>query len=309
MNPSAGLNAYASANPKKRLRPKHKEYAWGYLMIAPLFIGLCVLFIWPVFQTFYFSFTDWSAFGQYTWTGADNYRKLLNDPEFFRAFGNTLLYVVTFVPSLVALSVLAAVLLNQKIRGVGTYRTIYFIPAIMLPAAVAMVWRWLFNADYGLINAILRTFSIQGPRWLTDPDIALYSVVIVGLWSTVGFQTVIVLSGLQAISSSYYEVAAIEGAGPFVRFFRITLPLLTPTVFFVTVTSLINAFQVFDLIYMMIGNVAIDQAQTIVYFFYKKAFVFNEKGYASAVAMVLFAVILIVTAFQMRLQNKWVFYE
>lgn len=286
-----------------------KDYAWGYLMITPMLIGLSVLYIWPVFQTFYFSFTNWGDFGNYSFAGLENYRKLLHDPVLLKAFYNTMIFVVAYVPTLVIVSVVVSVLLNQKIRGVTIYRTIFFLPTVMIPSAVGMAWKWLFNADYGLINVILKTLSISGPHWLTDPRLALLSVVVVAVWSAVGFQTVIFLSGLQGIAASYYEAASIEGAGRFTKFFRITLPLLTPTIFFVTVTSLIHAFQVFDLIYMMIGDITIDEVQTVVYLFYKQSFVLNSKGYGSAIAIVLFVIILLVTALQMRLQKKWVFYE
>jgi multiple sugar transport system permease protein len=278
-------------------------------MIAPMLFGLGTLFIWPVFQTIYFSFTKWGDFGNYSFSGLDNYRKMLQDPNLLKALYNTLTFVIYYVPSLVVLSILFAVLLNQKIRGVVIYRTIFFLPAVMLPTAVAMGWKWLFNADYGLINTMLRGLLLSGLHWLTDPKLALLSVVIVAVWSAHGLQTVILLSGLQGIATSYYEAASIEGAGPFTRFFRITLPLLTPTIFFVSITSLIHAFQLFDLIYMMIGDITIDEAQTVVYLFYKESFVFNNKGYGSAIAVVLFIIILLVTALQMRLQKKWVFYE
>jgi multiple sugar transport system permease protein len=290
-------------------RLKRGEYLWGYVMILPLLAGLSALFIWPLFRTFYFSFTDWGDFGMYRWIGGDNYRKLISDPDLYRAIGHTFVYALIYVPALVVLSTALAVLLNREIRGKSLYRTLYFLPVVLMPAAVGLAWRWLLNGEYGFVNEALGFLDIHGPGWLTDGRTALPAVAGVAVWSMIGFQMVILLSGLQGISSTYYEAASIEGAGNWTVFARITLPLLTPTLFFVTVTSLINAFQAFDLVYMMIGPVAIDHADTVVYLFYKQAFQLGEKGYASAVATVLFLVILLITVLQLKLQKRWVHYD
>jgi multiple sugar transport system permease protein len=288
-----------------------KEWFWGYLMIAPFFIGLLVFYLWPIVQTFYFSFTKWEAFNNYSWAGLDNYKRLFHDANLMHALRNTVTYVVMFVPISIILSIFVATLLNQKVRGLAIYRTLFFLPVVTMPAAVAMVWKWLYNGDYGLINYVLSMFSIKGQNWLTDPNWALFAVVVVSVWSSIGNNMIIFLSGLQGISSSYYEAASIDGAGPFRKFFNITFPLLTPTIFFVTVISLIGAFQVFDLIYMMIGSksLMIENTQSVVYLFYKYAFENNDKGYASAVGMFLLVIIMLITALQMKLQKKWVHYE
>lgn len=293
----------------KSSRMRRSDMMWGYLMIAPLMLGLIIFYVWPVFQTFFYSFTEWGAFGKYKWTGIDNYEKLLTDTNLLKAFRNTLIYIIFTVPVGIFISILVAVLLNQRIHGLTVYRTLYFLPVVTMPAAVAMVWKWLYNSDYGLLNYALAKIGISGPQWLTDPNFALYSVIIVAIWSSVGHNMIILLSGLQGISSSYYEAASIDGAGTFYKFFRITLPLLTPTIFFVAVMSLIGAFQVFDLIFMMVGNIVIDSTQSVVYLFYKYAFMQNMKGYASAIAVVLFVIILAVTYVQMKLQKRWVHYE
>ncbi|MBB6674049.1 carbohydrate ABC transporter permease [Cohnella nanjingensis] len=285
------------------------DYKWGYLMVAPLLAGLAVFFIWPVFRTFYFSMTDWGDFGSYVWSGGDNYRRLVRDPAVYRAFGHTFFYVAIYIPVLVALSTFLAVLLNKGVRGSGVYRTLYFLPAVLMPAAVGLAWRWLLNGEFGLVNTLLKLVGIHGPGWLTEGRTALPAIVLVAVWSMVGFQAMILLSGLQGIPSAYYEAARQEGAGGATLFRRITLPLLTPTLFFVSVTALIQAFQVFDLIYMMIGQVAIDHADTVVYLFYKQAFQLGAKGYASAIVTALFAVILAITAIQLRLQKRWVHYD
>jgi multiple sugar transport system permease protein len=293
-----------------------RQIAWkdmlsAYIMIAPLMIGLFIFYIWPVFQTFYFSFTKWGAFGKYKWTGLTNYEHLLHDPDLGRALLNTVIYILLSVPGSLILAIVIAVLLNQKIRGVGIYRTLYYLPAVTMPAAIAMVWRWLYNGDYGLINYILGLFAIHGPRWISDSSIALYSIILVAIWAAIGNNMILFLAGLQGIPSVYYEAAAIDGAGPLPRFFRITLPLLSPTIFFALVTSLIGAFQVFDLIFLMSGpnSPTIDATKTVVYLFYQYAFINNDKGYAATIAVLLFVIILLITIVQFRLQRRWVHYS
>jgi len=290
---------------------KRSDYFWAYCMIAPTMIGLTIFYLWPIIQTIYFSFTEWGAFGQYEWTGLDNYRRMLEDSNLLQSFKNTGIYIVFTVPIGIFLSILIAVLLNQKIKGKSVYRTLYFLPVITMPAAIAMVWRWLYNSDYGLLNYLLSIFGIKGPQWVSDPKIALYSIIVVAIWSGLGYNMVIFLSGLQGIPKSYYEAAEIDGAGPVKVFFKITLPLLSPVIFFVTIMSFIGAFQVFDLIFMMIGksSTALENTQSIVYLFYQHAFVLNDKGYAAAIAVLLLIIILIITAIQMVLQKKWVHYD
>ncbi|WP_199749499.1 carbohydrate ABC transporter permease [Cytobacillus oceanisediminis] len=290
---------------------KRSDYFWAYLMIAPTMLGLFIFYLWPIVQNFYFSFTEWGAFGQYEWTGLDNYKRLLEDATLVQAFKNTIIYIILTVPIGIYLSIIVAVLLNQNIKGKSIYRTLFFLPVITMPAAIAMVWKWLYNADYGMLNYLLSLVGIKGPQWVSDPNIALYSIIAVAIWSGIGYNMVIFLSGLQGIPKMYYEAAEIDGAGPVTVFFKITLPLLSPVIFFVTIMSLIGAFQVFDLIFMMIGksSTALESTQSIVYLFYQHAFVLNDKGYAAAIAVLLLAVILIITSIQMVLQKKWVHYD
>jgi multiple sugar transport system permease protein len=209
-----------------------------------------------------------------------------------------------------------AVLLNQNLRGLSVYRTLYFIPVVTMPAAIGLVWRWLYNSDYGLINYLLGQLGIEGAKWLSDPDLALYAIVVVVVWSGIGFALVLFLAGLQTIPTDYYDAAAVDGAGALVKFFRITLPLLSPTVFFVTVISLINSLQLFDLIFLMISSgrgastsPVIEQTQPLVYLFYKDTFVLNEQGQGAAVVLTLFIIIVLITFAQFRLQRRWVHYE
>ncbi len=296
---------------KRVSRVMWRDFIWAYLMIAPLMLGLLIFYIWPVFQTFYFSFTTWGDFGTYQWSGLNNYQQLLHDPDLLGALTNTLIYTVLAVPGSIAVSIVVAVLLNQKIRGVGLYRTLFFLPAVTMPAAIAMVWKWLYNGDYGLINYILSLVHIHGPRWISDPHLALYSLILVAIWGSIGSNMVLFLAGLQSISSVYYDAAALDGANRFQTFFRITLPLLSPTIFFQTVVSMISAFQMFDLLFLMFegsSNLVVNSTQTVVYLFYENAFQLNNKGYAAAIAVLLFVIILGVTIVQFQLQKRWVHY-
>ena len=286
------------------------DWAWGYLMVAPTMIGLFILNIFPIFQTIYLSFTKAETFGKVKFVGMQNYQKMLSDELVMKAFMNTFKYTLITVPVGVFLSLVVAVLLNSKIKGKTLYRTLFFLPVVSAPAAVAMVWKWMFNSDFGLINEMLLKVGIHGPKWLTDPKIVLISVAIVGIWSMIGYNMIILLAGLQEIPDTYYEAAEIDGAGPIRKFFNITLPLVTPTLFFVIVTTLIGSLQVFDTIYMMIDrkNSALPSAHSVVGIFYRYAFEMNLKGYGSAIIITLFIVILIITAIQLKLQKKWVNY-
>ncbi|MDA3731766.1 sugar ABC transporter permease [Niameybacter massiliensis] len=295
-------------------RPSKKfnvDYIWGYLFIAPLVIGLGVFYIYPFIKSFFYSFTNINNFNQATFVGLENYKKLFGAPELWQATWNTLRYVIITVPIGIALSLIIAALLNTKIKGTSIYRTLYFLPAVTMPAAIAMVWKWIYNGNYGVLNQILGVLGIEGQNWLSSPDYALYMVMIVGIWSMIGYNMIILLAGMQGIPDTYYEAASIDGAGAFRKFFKITVPLLTPTIFFVLITGLISGFQVFDTIYMMIGksSLAFESTQSLVMLFYRNAFDYGQKGYASAVAMFIFTIIMIITVIQVKLQKKWVNYD
>lgn len=293
-------------------REKRSMMFWGWMLIAPTLIGLLILNIIPVIQTLIMSFQNVSTFGESTWVFLDNYKRLFEDPKFWLSLKNTLLYGIIQVPITVALSTLAAVLLNQKIKGVEVYRVIYFLPMIAAPAAVAMVWRWMYSSDYGLINSFLKFLGFSGNiEWLYNPQVVIWSLIIVGIWSSVGYNMILLLSGLQEIPKSYYEAADLDGAGTVQQFFKITLPLLTPQLFFVLVTSIISAFQVFDLIFVMFEatNPALSKVQSLVYQFYNETFILDDKGYGAAIVIILVVLIMIVTVIQLIGQKKWVNYD
>lgn len=297
---------------KAKLNNKRNMMFWGWILIAPTLIGLLVLNIFPVFQTVYLSFHNVSTFGQSTFIGLKNYIDMFNDINFWKSLSNTLMYAGIQVPITVVLSTLAAVLLNTKIKGLSVYRTLYFLPMIAAPAAVAMVWRWLFNSQYGLINIIMESLGFDGNvQWLSDPNLVLWAVIIVGIWSSIGYNMILLLAGLQEISKDYYEAATMDGASKLRQFFQITLPLLTPQLFFVLVTSIISALQVFDVIFVMfdVTNPSLTSVQSLVYLFFHESYVLNDKGYGSAVIIVLVLIIMIITAIQLVGQKKWVNYD
>jgi len=297
---------------KKRMsRRKRSHILYGYLMIAPLTAGLGIFYFYPFFKVFYDSFHVVGAFNKTSWAGLSNYVTMFQDPVMWSTLWNTLRYVIVIVPFTLALSILIAALLNTNIKGRSVFRVIYFIPAITMSTAISMIWRWIFNSDFGILNFILSKFGIPGVQWLSDPRTAWIAISIVAVWMNVGYEMIILLAGMQGISRTYYESASLDGAGRFQQFRKITLPLLTPTIFFVLITTLISTFQIFDVIYMMINSksLAKEASQSIVLYFYRNAFEYSKKGYASAIAIFLFLIIMLITVFQMMMQNKWVNYD
>ncbi|NGN65405.1 sugar ABC transporter permease [Streptomyces sp. A7024] len=299
--------AAAQARNKPR-RPRSQRAA--YLFIAPIAIGFAVFYIWPLLQTFYFSFTSFGVFGGNSWIGGENYERVLQDVTVGRALLNTLLYTVMGLITL-PVSIIIAELLNRPgLRGVAIYRALYFLPFVTLPAAIGLLWNWLYNGDYGLINEVLSWIGIDGRYWVSDPTTAAYAIGLVMIWSHVGYYLIIFLAGIKAIPRDYYEAAELDGAGPVRRFVRITLPLLSPSIFFTSVISVITSLQAFDLIYIMMSqrNPALGSTQSIVTLFYKWAFEENAQGPAAALAFLLMLLIAALTFLQFRLQKRWVHY-
>lgn len=290
---------------------KPKYWAWAYMFLAPSVILICVLNLWPIIQTIWFSLNKVQGFQTPEWVGLGNYMAAFKNQDLLMALKNTVIYTVVTVPVGVFLSLITAVFLNTSIKCKGFFRVCYFLPVISAPAAVAMVWKWLYNSDFGIINFLLSKIGIDGSNWLGDSKTILLSVMIVGIWSMVGYNMVILLAGLQNIPRSYYEAAQIDGASGWKRFLYITIPLVSPTLFFVILTTMISSLQVFDHIYMMIdkSNPALKSVESIVYLFYNYTFVQYDKGLGSAVATILLAIVLILTCIQMYAQKKWVIYQ
>lgn len=298
----------------KRKKPSKRTlntWYWAWFLIAPTIIGLIILNIIPIFQTFYMSFFKSGDFGRGNiFVGLQNYKHMFQDTQVWGAVLNTLLYTVIVVPITVIIALVVAVLLNTKIKGRDVYRTIYFIPMVAAPAAVTMIWKWLYNYKFGLINHMLSKIGIKGINWIDDPNVALISVIIIGIWSAIGYDMVLFLAGLQEIPKDYYEASNIDGASHVRQFFSITVPLLSPTLFFVVVTSIITSMQVFDVIYMMVDvtSPAYNKTVSLVYLFYNNSFKYANKGYGSAIVMLLLAIIMVITVIQVKAQKKWVNY-
>lgn len=292
---------------KKQTLAEKREQRWAYLMIAPTIIGLLVLNYYPLFDTIRLSFSRTQTFGKSTFNGIENYVTMFSTPEFWKATRNTIWFCILTVPVGIAIALLVAVMLNAKVKFKSGFRAIYFLPMVVAPAAVAMVWRWMFNGQYGIINTILG----KPINWLTDPKTAVIACAIVAIWSALGYDAVLLMSGLQNISKTYYEAADIDGASRVRQFFSITLPMISPTLFVTLIMRLMASLKVYDLIYMMIdtSNPVLPDVQSLMYLFYREAFVAGNKGYASAICIWTIALIGIVTAVQFVGQKKWVNYE
>lgn len=288
-----------------------KEAASAYLFLLPFMTGIAIFYLYAFGKNIVTSFTDKKSFGIPSFIGIDNYLHLFEYEKFYHALWNTLIYVVICVPAVILLSLIIAVALNARVKGIGIYRTLIYLPVITLPTAVGLLWKWMFNNQFGLINGLLDKIGIKGPAWLSDPKVSLYAVCIVLIWSSIGTAVIIFLAGLQGISRTYYDAAEMDGAGGFRKFRYITLPLLSPTTFMLVITEIIGFFQVFDIIYLMIPATSsgISGARSIVMLFYEEAFTKFNKGYGAAIANILFLIILVITIIQMRLQKKWVHYE
>ncbi len=280
---------------------------WGLVMVAPTIIGLLVLNIWPFLQTIYMSFSKSLAFGRFEFQGIGNYIQMFQSAEFWQSTWNTIFFCILTVPVGVFLSLLVAVLLNSKIRGRTAFRAIFFLPMVVAPAAVAMVWKWMFNTQYGIINTILG----ENIGWLTNSRFVLVTCAVVQIWSNIGYDAVLLLAGLQNISRSLYEASELDGASKTRQFFSITLPMVSPTLFVVLIMRLMSSLKVFDLIYMMVdsSNPALSSSQTLMSLFYRESFVAGNKGYASAIVVWTVVLIGAVTVVQFIGQKKWVNYE
>lgn len=291
------------------MTPREKsETLWGWIFIAPTMIGLIVLNIIPIFQTIYQSFFKTGDFGKGNkFVGLANYQKVFGDAEVWQSLWNTAKYAIIEVPASIILALVLAVLLNKKLKGREVFRTIMFLPMVVAPAAIAMVWKWIYNSSFGLIN---NTFGVK-VNWISSPQIAIYSIAIIGIWGVIGYNMVLFLAGLQEVPRDYYEAASLDGANGISQFFHITVPLISPTIFFVLVTRIISAMQVFDLIYMIIdyNNPALKKTESLVYLFYKYSFEQSKKGYGATVIVVLLAVIMVLTVVQLIGQKKWVHYD
>jgi multiple sugar transport system permease protein len=277
----------------------------GWALIAPALLHLSVFALWPIAFVVYMSFFKWPLLGdRHTFTGLGNFRILLSDAAFFHALGNSALFTVCTVPVSLVLALALAALLAQPLRARSLLRTLYFLPVITSSVAVAMVFSWVYHPEFGLLNYGLSLIGIHGPDWLGDPRTALSALMLMSVWKGLGYNMVIYLAGLSAIPQELYEVCALEGAGAWHRFWHVTVPLLKPTTVFLAVTGVIGSFQVFTAVYTMTKGGPLRSTDVVVYHIFRSAFERFHLGYASAQALVLFAVILAVTLLQVRLLRK-----
>jgi multiple sugar transport system permease protein len=282
---------------------------FGYLYVTPVIVWFVVFNLFPIAVGLGLSVTDWNILAPPNFIGIQNYVSLVSDQLFWTALVNTLYFAVVSVGLGTVVALGLAVALNQRLRFLSIYRTIFFLPAVTALIAVAMVWRWLYDTEYGLINWVLSLVGIPPLRWLDDPRLAMLAVILMSVWRSVGFNTIILLAGLQSIPTEYQEAASIDGAGRWRRFWHITLPLVSPSTFFVAVNSLIGAWQVFDQVWAMTQGNPENSTVTLVFLIYQNAFAWGKAGYASSLAYVLFVLILAFTWIQFKLQNRWVFYQ
>ncbi len=297
---------HSKTSPKKHRNKtfSKQETIAGWLFLLPTIIGFLVFTAVPFIMSFFYSLTDADGITTPNFVGLDNYINLLKEPDFINALKNTVYYTLGVVPIGTFLAIIVAVLLNQKLKFVNLYRSAIFIPVIVSTVSISMVWQWMYNQDYGLLNAFLGVFGLPPQAWIASQELAMPSVIIMSIWKGLGFNTVILLAGIQGISPSIYEAADIDGASPIRKFFKITLPLLRPTTMFVLIISLINAFQAFDQIYIMTKGGPTKATEVVVYLIYMNAFNFFKQGYASAMAYILFIIIFIASIVQLKISES-----
>jgi multiple sugar transport system permease protein len=281
-----------------------RKYIALAVLLLPSLIGMFTFVMLPVLSSLVLSFAEWDLIGELRWIGLDNYVTVLSDPTVLGALGHTLLFIAGYLPAVVALALGLALLLNRKLKGRVVFRAVYFVPVVTSWVAVSLIWKWLLNPQYGLINYGLALVGIKGPGWLFDPSWAMAGIVLTSIWKDIGFVAVIYLAGLQDIPENLYEAASLDGASAWQRFWTITLPMLAPTTFFVTTISLISSFQVFDQVWIMTGGGPAGATSVMVEQIYKNAFSYYKMGYASAISWVLFALIFIVTLAQNFAQRR-----
>lgn len=277
----------------------------GWVFILPALLGTLIFIVIPVICSFGLSFTKWDLLNPIQFVGLDNYKEIFSETLFFKIFWNTVVFAISTSVLGVIIPLVLACILNSKIRGAEFYKTAYFLPFITPMIVIGVVWEWIFDPNIGLLNHILHLHI----NWLYDTHFAMPALIIVSVWKLIGYNMVIFLSSLSGISQSMFEAAKIDGASPFQTFKNVTIPLLSPSIFFVVIITAISSFQVFDLIYLMTQGGPLDSTNVLVYAIYKNAFEYFNVGKASAIAYVLFFIILVLTLVQWSLRKKLVYNE
>jgi multiple sugar transport system permease protein len=295
-------------NKRKGSRLLWHEAVMAYLFVSPAMILFLIFTVLPVVFAFLLSFTNYDILSPVKWVGLANYARLLTDTIFQRGLLNVLYYALMFIPSMIGLSVLLALALNRNVPGMRIFRTLYYLPAVTSSIAASVVWTWMLQKDYGVINQFLALFGIVGPAWLANSDTAMFAIVMVTLWQGLGGNIIIFLAGLQGIPPALYEAAKLDGANPWQLFQHVTLPLLRTTTYLVAFLSLIGSLQLFDQAYAMTQGGPGYATTTAVYQIYNNGFGLLRMGYASAQAFVLALAILILSVIQMRLNRDQALY-
>ena len=281
-----------------------RKTGWIALFILPSLAGMLLFVIGPIAASAVLTLFEWDLLTDPKFVGLDNFRRLFGDEDIWAALRHTLMFIAGYVPSVMILALLLALILNARLKGLSLFRTAFFLPVVSSWVAVALLWKWLFNPRYGLINYGLESVGIAGPNWLFDRDWAMPAIIITSVWKDLGFVAVLFLAGLQAIPSDVYEASSLDGAGRIEQLRSITVPLLRPTIYFVSIISIINSFQVFPQVWIMTEGGPAGSTTVIVERVVKHAFSYGEMGYAATISWVLFALVFTVTALQLWLQ-KW----
>lgn len=299
----------APSSVRRKSLARNKRWLEALLFLSPTLVIFSVFILFPVLFSFYLSFHKWNMFSQgRAFVGLDNYARIIQDAEFWMVLKNTLVYTFCTVPLNMILALVVANFLNKKVIGKRFLRTAFFTPVIISSVAAAVIWRWIYEPNFGLLNYFLSWFGIPSVNWLNDPSAAMFALIIMGVWKTFGVNMVLFSAGLQGIPEHYYEAAEIDGAGRWSKFWNITVPLLSPTTFFILIMSIIGSFQVFDIVYVLTSGGPLGTTKVLVFYLYENAFKFFEMGYASAVAYLLFALIFVLTLLQIKFMKDRVHY-
>ncbi|AEE95242.1 carbohydrate ABC transporter permease [Mahella australiensis] len=293
---------------KKMNSMERSEAITGYLFASPWIIGLALFTIYPIIAAIMYSFMDYNILQEPSWLGVKNYVNMVHDKLFWKSLGNTFYYVIFSVPLSMIIGLAIALLLNMDIKGMAIYRTLYYMPSIVPLVAGSILWSWIFNPNFGILTNLVESLGLESPAWLADPAWAKPSLILMSLWGA-GGGMIIYLAGLKNIPDVYYEAADLDGAGSWTKFVHITLPMLSPTLFFQLIMGVIGSFQVFTQAFIMTNGGPNDATLFYVLYLYQNAFQFWKMGYASALAWVLFAIIMFFTWLNFKLSNYWVFYE
>ncbi|NYE08996.1 multiple sugar transport system permease protein [Bacillus niacini] len=294
---------------KQRKKFIGSEAFYGYLFVSPMVIGFLLVMLFPLIYSIYMSLTDWQLLGDPNFIGTENYQRLVNDPDFWVVLKNTLIFAAGLVPINIILALLLALLLQKNLPGIGFFRTAIFIPVMTSIVVWSIIWKYMFGTEEGFINQVLAAIGIDGPAWLYDPDLAMGAVIVVSALKNVGLNMVLFLAALQQVDKNLYEASYLDGANKLRQFWNVTLPMITPTVFLTLILTIIGSMKVFGQIYVMTNGGPGNHTKVLVYYIWENAFKLFDFGYASAIALVLFVIILVFTIIQWTARKRWVFHE